>query len=263
MTDKDSIIKSIDLATAMERTERARKGLQAYVDNFVSSCEIPCSNGECPVGDHWQDCSEDCEWYDFERTGIWELPALAGYERLYKEGNARGCPASPFRWSEPIGEWIVPGAIVSYVTGDSLVDIMDEFEVLAGLCYSFRYVGGEMDDHGHSFDDVVVSMMRAPELFYIPAWAESEYSKQEISFLELVRERLCHGLGIIPKVSIIWSDEDDEELARENDRAIAEGKWKPFSNRVSARIRELRSETEAKIQEREEDADKGERKDGE
>ncbi len=60
----------------------------------------------------------------------------------------------------------------------------------SGLYYPFRTSTEETDhDHEHTFEGVLASLVEAPEHFSIRGF-EEYYSKQEIAFLDKVRERL-------------------------------------------------------------------------
>ena len=60
----------------------------------------------------------------------------------------------------------------------------------AGLFYPFRNSTGETEhDHEHTFEGVLASLVEAPEHFSIRGF-EEYYLKQEIAFLDKVRERL-------------------------------------------------------------------------
>ena len=60
----------------------------------------------------------------------------------------------------------------------------------AGLFYPFRIGTDETEhDHEHTFEGVLASLMEAPEHFSIRGF-EDHYSKQEIAFLDKVREKL-------------------------------------------------------------------------
>lgn len=229
------------------RNAAAAEGLDIYFANVVRECEIPCNWSRC--GTDWDACTEDCEWYDFDSVGIWQLTDDERLEELYNSAGPEGCAANPFRYSSVIGEWIVPGAFVPWVSGNSLPDMMDEYEMLASLCFSYRFVGGSMHDHSHSFSGVVGDLLRDPVRFYIPIWAEADYSEQEKLFLEVVRERLCHDMGVVPKVDIVWADEEDEKKQKEMQGERKKSGGGAFEMRVRAHIAEMRAETEAKLAE--------------
>lgn len=227
-----------DRADVERRNKASMDGLDAYYSNFVHSDEIPCQWNECGG---WKNCNSDCEWYDFEYMGLWYLSSSDRLEELYNKAKPEGCPANPFRYSHVIGEWIVPGALCPWVSGTSLSDMMDEYEPLAALSYAYRFVGGSTHDHAHSLNGVVLDMLRDPARFYIPIWASEGYSKQELLLLEVVRERLCHDMSVLPEVEIIWADEEDEKRRKDMEKdggAV-------FPMRVRARIAELREYNEA------------------
>jgi hypothetical protein len=85
-------------------------------------------------------------------------------------------------------EWKV--RVDGRVERGDLMYVLCEF-CKSGLCYPFKIREKKIDnydDHEHSFDGVLLNVMRFPEVFSIEDYKEY-YSQQEMDLIEKVRER--------------------------------------------------------------------------
>lgn len=81
--------------------------------------------------------------------------------------------------------------------------------------------------------------MNNPECFYIPKRSEDQYSKQELLFLELIRERMCTDVGTDPVCPLVYvRDEQDEP----QDDDVREGSWEVAVKNRIADLRRVRAE---------------------
>lgn len=225
---------AFDFEELSHRNDIASRALATYFENAVRPFEEPC---EACSGDDELCERGKCPWYDFERCGLWKLRSDENLARAYAESAAPRYPSNPFRYSPVLEEHIVPGKYVSWSSSPHLLDVVDEYEMFASLAYPYGNIhDGDPHLHQHSFDAVVSAMLDDPENFYVPSWARSSYSNQEVLLLEVLRERVCRDNGKSPAVDIVYDDGKGEGLLD------SEGSWE---RRVRHRISEIRGEDDA------------------
>lgn len=218
--------------------EDAKKAiaLACIAEDLVKN--TPCD--ECEHRD-WPDetCNESCSWFDYDGVGQWQFLDADELEREYENGERLGCESSPIRRSSKWGTYIIPGRRNGYYDSNDLLNLLDEWESLVGLFYEFRWANKINEDgmikgfdHAHSFEGVVWYMFDDPENFYIPKASAKHYSEQEIELLALVRQRLCHDMGVNPKCKIVDALDDE-------DRRVEDGQGNRFSIMLKKRIEQL------------------------
>ena len=217
---------------AKRRNDIATDALMTYFENALREDESPClfcSNiGEC----------RKCPWDSINRAtaGLWMIRQGDAAAQAYEESSVpfSPYPSNPFKYSYKNDSFIVPSRSGVYICGTSITQIADEYEIFASMTFPYGAIGSERRHHAHSFDSVVNIMANDPENFYIPKWAGNMYySRQEILFLEVLRERLCRDNGCAPAVDIVYDDGNDEGLLDSDES---------WEKRVRRRISELRGE---------------------
>lgn len=193
-----------------EQQERARRALEEYFDAMMTIEED--GNADICYDCESDTCDKNCEWYDLPEAGFWVLLDDEHLKRAYKAAVPLG--NTPFRLSRALDCWITKGMFVPYVSGDSLLHIIDEWDNV-GLTYCFSFFGRDMSpldhDHEHFFDSVLHACLCSPNIFYIPKKYVGQYSEQEIQLLDQVREHACRSIGKVPAVPIVYDASSKDE----------------------------------------------------